>query len=247
VKVQPPSAPAIAGANEVASSRSTASAQGSQQAQAPQGSAGQLKLSDRFKDGFEPGKKIIDCFPPFPPQPKDTLSLRDHITASKLPESLSNPLNKVLLEKGEKDVQLSRDANGVMRDPEGAPLAKVQLKDGTTAYVSSNTNQYYLTDEREVFGRTNALGPLDIPENSKFSNSYFSDADVKSIERAARGNDWPFPRPPIDPLPYPPRPFPFPVDPLPFPRPIPDDWFGPIKKQEPPVLFAAGLDKASGA
>lgn len=239
MKVQTaPSAPAIAGANEVATSKSAPPAQGS---------AGQLKLPDRFKDGFEPGKKIIDCFPPFPPQPKDTLSLRDHLTASKLPEALSNPLNKVLLEKGEKDVQLSRDAGGVMRGPEGAPLAKVQLEDGTTAYVDSNTNKYYLTDEREVLGRTNALGPLDIPEGSKFSNSYFSDADVRSIERAARGgNDWPFPRPPIDPLPYPPRPFPFPVDPLPFPRPIPDDWLGPIKKQEPPVLFAAGLDKASG-
>ena len=211
-------------------------------APAPQGNAGQLQ--DRFRDGFEPGRKIIDCFPPFDPMPKGGLNLGDHINASKLPETLANPLDKVLLEKGEKDVPLRRDEQGVMRGPEGEPLAKVQLDDGTTAYVDPNTNQYYLTDERELFGQTNAIGPLPLPEGSQFSNSYFSDADVRSIEKAAQGgNGWPFPRPPIDPLPLPPRPFPFPVE----PRPIPRDPWGPMPKFDPSVLLAAnGAGKASG-
>ncbi|HVE84762.1 MAG TPA: hypothetical protein VND93_18025 [Myxococcales bacterium] len=210
----------------------------------------------QFKDEFVQGNKgdkkgIIDCFPPFP-KPQDTLSLQDHLTASRLPETLSNPLDKPLLAAGNKDQALSRDDKGVMRGPEGQPLAKVQLKDGTTAYVDANTNKYYLTDQRERFGRVNALGPLDLPEGSKFSNSYFSDADARSIERAAQGgNVWPFPRPPIDPLPLPPRPFPFPIDPgpfkpLPLPQPIPFDPGGPIFKKDPGVLLESAAGKASG-
>jgi len=201
-----------------------------------QGSAGQLPVS--FQDGFEqrpvdpstPG--IIDCIPPYPyPYPPDSLSLEDRSTAMELPMGLSNPLHKALLEEGNKDVVLSRDVTGMMRGPEGQPLAHVWLNDGTQAYVDPNTNHYYLTDEGETYGRTNALGPLDLPEGLKFSNSYFSDPEVRSIQRMAQPGGWPFPGP-VDPLPLPPRPEPFPdnpgpLPPLPLPLPgprIPEDW-----------------------
>ena len=136
-------------------------------------------------------------------------------------------------------MDLSRDKGGVMRGPDGQPLAKVALDDGTTAYVDPNTNQYYLTDEREILGHTNAMGPLDLPEGSQFSNTYFSDADVRSIERAGNGGGWPFPHPPINPLPWPPRPSPFPTDPWGPIKPMP-------KPMDPGVQLFAGAGKAPG-
>lgn len=261
--VQTPSASTTAPASNTAA---TARAEGSSATPAASGlasgAAGQL--GNRFnKDEFiqggpnKPGPAIIDCFP-FPPQPKDTMSLKDHVTASKLPETLSNPLNDDLLKAGDKDQQLSRDDQNVWRGPEGQPLSQVRLEDGTTAYVDPNTNQYYLTDEKGFFGQVNALGPLDLPEGAQFSNSYFSDADARSIEKdAARGT--PFPRPFPDPLPFPrpfppiepkplpfpiepgpkfppfePRPLPFPIDPMPK---LPDPW-GPLPKLDPKDFLA---------
>ena len=225
----------------------TSDAKSAAAAGAAPANAGQL--NSRFKDGFDPSGPIIRDWPPYGPLPlprKDTLGLGDQLTAGRLPDTLSNPLDKPLLDAGKKDVQLSRDDKGVMRGPDGQPLAKVGLKDGNTAYVDPNTNQYYLTDERDFFGQVNALGPLPLPEGAKFSNSYFSDADVRSIERDAKGGGsiWPpFPHP-IDPLPLPPRPFP--IDPLPLPRPIPFEPWGPIKPIDPRVLLDAGAGKASG-
>jgi len=196
------------------------------------GSAGQLPT--RFEDGFEqrpvnpdrPG--IIDCIPPYPyPPVADSLSLEDRLTSTKLPMTLSNPLHKALLESGHKDVVISRDIMGMMRGPEGQPLARVWLNDGTTAYVDPNTNHYYLTDESEIYGRTNAMGPLDLPAGATFSNSYFNDPEVRSIQQLSQAWGSPFPGP-VDPLP--PRPEPFPTDPgplppLPLPGPrIPEDW-----------------------
>lgn len=208
------------------------------------------KLTDRFRDGFDTGRAPIRDWPPYGPlplPPKDTMSLQDHLTAGQLSDKLSNPLDKPLLDSGKKDQQLTRDEKGVMRGPDGQPLAKVQLKDGNTAYVDPNTNQYYLTDEKEnggFFGNrsVNALGPLPLPEGAKFSNSYFSDGDVRSIERDARGGGWHFP---IDPLPLP-RPIPFP-DPIPFPRPIPiDPPWGPMRRIDPGVLLDATAAKTNG-
>jgi len=180
------------------------------------------------------------------PVQKDTMGLGDHLTASRLQDTLSNPLDKPLLDAGNKDQKLTRDDNGVMRGPDGQPLAKVDLKDGNTAYVDPNTNQYYLTDEQELGGfignrGVNALGPLPLPKEAQFSNSYFSDSDVRSIERDARGGGWHFP---IDPLP---RPIPFP-DPMPLPRPIPFDppWGGPIKRIDPGILLDAAAGKTNG-
>lgn len=208
-----------------------------------QGSASQLPA--RFQDGFEqrpitpnqPG--VIDFVPPYPfPFPPDSLSQEDRLTSSKLPMALANPLNKALLEAGTKDVVLSRDIMGTMRGPEGQPLAKVWLNDGTTAFVDPNTNRYYLTDEGESYGRTNAMGPLDLPEGSKFSNSYFTDPEVRAVEQLSQA--WDLPPGPMDPLPLPRNTGPLP----PLPR-IPEDWVGPIMNLDPSVLLAADAGKAS--
>jgi len=132
----------------------------------------------------------------------------------------------------------------VWQGPEGQPLAKVKLEDGTTAYVDPNTNKYYLTDEQDFFGQVHAAGPLDLPEGAQFSNSYFSDADVRSIEKDAKGGSW-LPQP--GPIPFPlPRPFP-PIDPMPLPRPIPFDGWGPIKIDPSDLLASAGAGKVPDA
>jgi len=245
--VQTATASTSASAPVSAKAASTARAEGSAAA------ASGAQLGNRFKDEFVQGKpdqkKIIDCFPPFPPQPKDTMGLKDHFTASRLPETLSNPLNKAILELGKKDVELSRDDQGVWRGPEGQPLAKVKLEDGTTAYVDPNTNKYYLTDEKDFFGQVNAAGPLDLPRGAQFSNSYFSDADVRSIEKDAKGGSWlPHPGPIPLPLPHPlPRPFP-PIEPMPLPLPLPFDGWGPLPKIDPSdLLAAAGAGKVPEA
>jgi len=209
------------------------------------------QLSDQLnKDAFVPGRPPIRDFPPirdWPPYgplplpPKDTMNFGDHLTAGRLPDALNNPLDKPLLDAGKKDQHLTRDDKGVMRGPDGQPLATVQLKDGNTAYVDPNTNQYYLTDEKEnggFFGdrSVNALGPLPLPKDAQFSNSYFSDADVRSIERDARGgNIWP----PINPIP---RPIPLP-NPLPLPRPIPFDPPWRPQPIDPGILLDATATK----
>ncbi|HEY8206349.1 MAG TPA: hypothetical protein VIG99_02630 [Myxococcaceae bacterium] len=239
MKVQSqPAAPQTAAATGTTATAKTNPAGAATAAAKPAAAAGAApanagQLTDRFKDGFESGKMqpgnkgIIDCFPNWPPVKKDTMGLGDHLTAGQLSETLSNPLDKPLLESGNKDQKLTRDDNGVMRGPDGQPLAKVDLKDGNTAYVDPNTNQYYLTDERDWLGQgVNALGPLPLPEGAQFSNSYFSDADVRSIERDARGGGLfpPFPHKPVDPLPR-------------FPR---DPW-GPIMPANPVLLGANGV------
>lgn len=202
-----------------------------------QGSASQLPA--RFQDGFEqrpvtPNQAgIIDFVPPYPfPQVPDSLSQEDRLTSSKLPMALSNPLNKALLEAGTKDVVLSRDIMGTMRGPEGQPLAKVWLNDGTTAFVDPNTNRYYLTDEGETYGRTNAMGPLDLPEGSKFSNSYFTDPEVRGVEQLTQV--WAPPPPgPMDPVPAPRNPGPLPPLPLPLPEPRNTGPLPPLPLPEP--------------
>jgi hypothetical protein len=197
-------------------------------AAAPASSNAGQQPANRFQDAFVPPNRqpIPRDWPPYGPlplPPKDTLGLGDQLTAGRLPQALSNPLDQALLDTGKKDQHLSRDDQGVMRGPDGQPLAKVTLKDGNTAYVDPNTNQYYLTNEREFFGNVNAVGPLPLPKDAQFSNSYFSDGDVKTIERDARGGGlWPIdpPRPPVFPGPIGPLPRPFPIDPLPKPFPI---------------------------
>ena len=56
-------------------------------------------------------------------------------------------------------------------------------------------------------------GPIDLPEEAQFSNSHFSDADCRSLEKTAnRRRLWDF-----------------------VPRPFPMPWFG-VKQPRPELL-----------
>lgn len=160
-------------------------------------------LQDRLqKDGFE-GIVKGGCFPPIGGRPGETLDLGDRMNATGLTEQLSSPFNQVRVQLGEKDETITRGKDGSYKGPNGEPVAQVRLDDGTTAYVDPNTNQYYLTDETpNLFGQVQATGPHQLPEGAEFSNSHFSDADVKAVQRhAASGSPFdhkPFPWPPID-------------------------------------------------
>ena len=86
----------------------------------------------------------------------------------------------------------------VPRGPEGQPLALVHLPSGRTAFVNPNTNQYYLTDQTAFPANgTIKTWKLNLPPDAQFSNSHFSDADVRYIQRLAR----PAPDPWLPPLP----------------------------------------------
>jgi hypothetical protein len=209
MKVPSSSTPAAAAApaqtQKAAQAPQTQSAQGSAPAAA---GAGEQKsaLQDRLqKDGFE-GAGMTRCFP-MPPlgRPGETMDFGDRKNAADLKDTLSSPLNQVRVQLGEKDETITRGKDGSYTGPNGEPLAQVKLNDGTTAYVDPNTNQYYLTDDSpNLLGRVQATGPYPLPADAQFSNSHFSEADVKGIQRhAASGSvfDFPshkFPFPPID-------------------------------------------------
>ncbi|MBI3181755.1 MAG: hypothetical protein HYZ28_06395 [Myxococcales bacterium] len=151
------------------------------------------------------------CLPPFrplfpPAEPGSTLKWSDRLTARRLSDVLSrkSPLMDTMRMALGKDVKLTTGKDGVVRGPEGEPLVKVQLKNGKTAYVDPNTNQYYLAPAlpRGWFplggsGQTiQAKGPFTLPPEAQFSNSHFSDADVKTLTRDANWRPWPIIQPP---------------------------------------------------
>ncbi|HYV44541.1 MAG TPA: hypothetical protein VFA20_06740 [Myxococcaceae bacterium] len=162
--------------------------------------------------GLPTGKRVRDEFVHLPPdlggvlQPKGKVSLSfgDRVNASGLSKALSSPINDLRLAFGKKTETITRDANGTYRGPEGQPLVPVKLDNGKTAYVDPNTNKYYLTDEQpDCHGRVHALPAQDLPKGSRFSNSYFGDADVKELTRIANGGSIiNFPPPP--PIKWPP-------------------------------------------
>ncbi|MDP1825487.1 MAG: hypothetical protein Q8L48_19670 [Archangium sp.] len=136
------------------------------------------------------------CFPipfPFPGGEKVTLSLKDRFNAARLPGALQQDLSGL---KGTvklamaPDATLRRGKDGTMRGPEGQPLVPVTLKDGKTAYVDPNTNQYYVDENKLRYFRSpdsiSVKGPLPLPEGVEFSNSHFSDADCRALSRVAR-------------------------------------------------------------
>jgi hypothetical protein len=182
-------------------------------------------LRDRLHgDGFE-GIVKGGCLPPFGGRPGETLSFGDRKNAADLKETLSSPINQLRVQMGEKDETITRNPDGTYSGPNGEPLAQVKLNDGTTAYVDPNTNKYYLTDEKvnPFTGQVQATGPYDLPADAQFSNSHFSEADVKGIQRhAATGSPFDVkPWPPFEPRPIPfpglpiePKPLPFPGRPL---------------------------------
>ncbi|HEY8208969.1 MAG TPA: hypothetical protein VIG99_15870 [Myxococcaceae bacterium] len=121
-------------------------------------------------------------------KPQVTLGFGDRMNAVGLSDALSSPTNDLRLAFGKKSETITRDPNGTYRGPEGQPLVPVKLKDGNTAYVDPNTNKYYLTDEQPgKNGTVHALPARDLPKGSQFSNSHFSDADVKELGKIANG------------------------------------------------------------
>lgn len=164
---------------------------------------------------------------------KPRLNIADRLTAADLHKDLSTVLNTVDLALDKKSESLSRDENGVFRGPQGQPLMPVKLDDGHTAYVDPNTNRYYLTDEKpDAQGKVNVLPARDLPQGSKFSNTYFNDKDVKDLTKIAQDQSpfGPWLRPQPQPEPWlRPRPQPrFPSPELPK-RETPD--FGPLRSR----------------
>jgi len=190
----------------------------SQQAQSTQQTQLGQQAQSALRSGEMPGGKDVFTTTTQPPpdlrrllgSEKPTLSFGDRFNAMGLKEALSSPLNALRLAVGEKSETITRDLDGTYRGPEGQPLVQVKLADGNTAYVDPNTNKYYLTDEKpDVFGQVRTLPAADLPKGAQFSNSHFSDADVKELTRIANGGspfgpDW---RPRLDlPLHRPDRP-----------------------------------------
>lgn len=121
-----------------------------------------------------------------PVEPGVTLKQADRKAARGWSDSLSG--NGRLLDSPKTpNAQLTRGQDGIMRGPEGEPLVQVKLRDGNTAYVDPNTNQYYLQGQRfGCFGsNTVTKGPFSLPPGAQVSNSHFSDADVRALQREA--------------------------------------------------------------
>ncbi len=140
-------------------------------------------------------KPIPRCPPPLwpPPVKGTTLNLGDRLNATRLDDALSGPLvrmREALAKAGTATVR--RGLDGQVRGPEGQPLATVRTKDGRTLYVDPNTNQYYVAQPRPFglksqLGSETVRGPYELPKDAQFSNSHFSDADVRELTRLARG------------------------------------------------------------
>lgn len=137
------------------------------------------------------------CFPiphfPLPGGEKVTLSLKDRFNAARLPGALQQDLSGlrgVVKLATAPDATLRRGKDGAMVGPEGQPLVPVTLKDGKTAYVDPNTNQYYVDENKRMYIRApdaiSVKGPLPLPEGVEFSNSHFSNADCRALARVAR-------------------------------------------------------------
>ncbi len=155
----------------------------------------ELAAQQKNLDGFVPGRK--DDFRHVPgPGPidiggllgkeKPTLEWGDRFNAANLSSELSSKTNALRLAFGEKSETVTREKDGTYRGPEGQPLVQVELDDGNTAYVDPNTNEYYLTNEEpNLFGQVQTLPASPLPEGSQFSNSHFSDSDVKELTQIA--------------------------------------------------------------
>ncbi|MER2564486.1 MAG: hypothetical protein ABTQ32_27395 [Myxococcaceae bacterium] len=122
--------------------------------------------------------------------------------SSSLEKQLSSPGGQAQVSTA-KETTLPRGVRGEVVGPEGQPLATVRLKDGRTAYVDPNTNQYYLAEQPtfgpKYGGSVKVKGPLPLPADAEFSNSHFSKADVNAIGTIANSHP-PRVRPAIDPF-----------------------------------------------
>ena len=122
------------------------------------------------------------------PQKGTTLNKKDRANAKDLAQQLRDARPK---QGGE--VEFLRTQDGITRGPEGQPLVRVSLPNGRSAYVDPNTNQYYLSVRspivfRLVPGATPPVavkGPYTLPQSARFTNSHFSDADVRALTALA--------------------------------------------------------------
>ncbi|MEW5739899.1 MAG: hypothetical protein AB1938_13285 [Myxococcota bacterium] len=119
-----------------------------------------------------------------------TVSLQDRLVAGRLHETLGAHVNSIagkFAEATAGNATLKRGPDGVMRGPEGQPLMTVKLDGGRTAYVDPNTNQYYLPNDSVRYIRMpdsiQAKGPMALPRDAQFSNSYFTVDEVKALNR----------------------------------------------------------------
>lgn len=127
-----------------------------------------------------------------------TLSLKDRLVAGKLHETLGKHVNSLsgkLAEMNAPNAHLKPGKDGVMYGPEGQPLVTVKLDGGKTAYVDPNTNQYYLPNTDIAYFRKPdsvlAKGPMSLPKDAQFTNSYFTVDEVKQLDRiASPRRDW---------------------------------------------------------
>ena len=119
-----------------------------------------------------------------------TVSLRDRMNAGGLHETLGRHVNSLagkFAEARAGNATLKPGVDGVMRGPEGQPLLTVKLDGGKTAYVDPNANQYYLpNDDIRYFRKPDSViakGPMSLPKDAQFSNSYFTVDEVKDLNR----------------------------------------------------------------
>ena len=126
---------------------------------------------------------------PGQPGPKATVSLRDEFTANRLPGSLSSLKTRLTeaLHPGKPTTITFDPQTGAARGPDGQPLIKVKRGD-QALYVDPNTNQYYVAQPQNpnihyvrMPTQTQATGPYPLPPDVQFSNSYFTDADVRKL------------------------------------------------------------------
>lgn len=140
---------------------------------------------DRFQGGGRPGS-IGGGWPVDPIGIPNNLSQHDDQTAGGLSQSLSNPLLDALLKALPEipEATVTKFPSEPPRGPDGQPLVEVHLKDGSTAYVDPNTNQYYLEEKSGgPFGDTTCKGPLDLPPDAQFDpEKYYTDADVRLLD-----------------------------------------------------------------
>lgn len=157
-------------------------------------------------------------WPRFPPPPPGVTMNRSDLLISRDLANRIEPFGGLRgTPKGPKTFPVTLKDGDVVRGPEGQPLASLRLPSGRTAFVDPNTNRYYLTDQGAFAANSTVMTwQIDLPSDTKFTNSHFSDADVRYIQQLARPSrgPWPLPPPPppggggwsVDSLQSPPRP-----------------------------------------
>ncbi len=122
---------------------------------------------------------------PLPQPGAVTLSISDKFNASRLNKTMNGKLQIVAEKLANAPVtKVSTGRDGMVRGPEGQPLIPMKRDNGQKVYVDPNTNQYYVGSPAMNFKKKQTetvRGPYPLPANAQFSNSHFSDADVRAM------------------------------------------------------------------